>query len=75
MYYLALDLATQLCPQLESRMRSLILATYLLSFGLAQDLPRYACPEVDVNFHNFNILNPPITNVASWEDCGRYIIS
>lgn len=52
-------------------MKYLIIATMLLSLGLAQDVPRYACPEVDVDFDGFGLLAENVPNVESWEDCGK----
>ena len=40
----------------------------ILSLGLAQDQPRYSCPEEFVTFRGNTISK--ISGVMSWEDCG-----
>merc|ERR1712117_104120 len=50
------------------KMRHLILISILCVLGVAQDPPRYSCPEVDVNFHGNTI--DTVHDVLSWEDCG-----
>ena len=49
-------------------MKHLIIVAALLSLGLAQDQPRYSCPEEFVTFRGNTISK--ITGVMSWEDCG-----
>ena len=47
----------------------LVAALLLVSVGVAQEQPRYSCPEYDVDFEGYEL--NMIDNVASWEDCGK----
>ena len=49
-------------------MKSFIIFAVLLPLGLAQDQPRYSCPEEFVTFRGDTISQ--ISGVMSWEDCG-----
>ena len=40
----------------------------VMSLGLAQEQPRYSCPEEHVTFRGDTISQ--IKGVMSWEDCG-----
>ena len=57
-----------ICPSSSSRMKLFVIVAVLLSLGLAQDQPRYSCPEEFVTFRGDTISS--ITGVLSWEDCG-----
>merc|ERR1712045_120717 len=57
-----------ICPSPSSRMKLFVIVAVLLSLGLAQDQPRYSCPEEFVTFRGDTISS--ITGVLSWEDCG-----
>ena len=40
--------------------------------ALAEQEPRYSCPEMDVGFAGYDI--DDIHNVRSWQDCGMYVV-
>ena len=48
----------------------LVAALLLVSVGVAQEQPRYSCPEYDVDFEGNDIDKDLI--VDSWEDCGKH---
>ena len=55
-------------------MKSLVIVvTVLLSLALAQDHPRYSCPEEAVVITGWPII-ATVPGVNSWEDCGESLV-